>query len=80
MEVSTVPRGKKKSALQTIEEQIQKIDADVLKYQEKIKELEARKVALLDAKKKQEVDVLYAKIQQSGKSVDDVIGFLARKE
>lgn len=75
-----MPRGKKKSALQTIEEQIQKIDADVLKYQEKIKELEARKVALLDAKKKQEVDVLYAKIQQSGKSVDDVIGFLARKE
>lgn len=75
-----MPRGKKKSALQTIEEQIQKIDADVLKYQGKIKELEAKKNMLLDAKKRQEIDALYAKIKQSGKSINDVIGFLAEKE
>lgn len=75
-----MPRGKKKSALQTIEEQIQKIDADVLKYQGKIKELEAKKNMLLDAKKRQEIDALYAKIKQSGKSINDVIDFLAEKE
>jgi phage shock protein A len=78
--VSNVPRGKKKSAIQTIEEQIRKIDADVLKYQGKIKDLEAKKNMLLDAKKKQEIDELYTKIQQSGKSVEDVVDFLTRKE
>lgn len=75
-----MPRGKKKSAIQTIEEQIRKIDADVLKYQGKIKDLEAKKNMLLDAKKKQEIDELYTKIQQSGKSVEDVVDFLTRKE
>ncbi len=38
-----MPRGKKKTALQTIEEQIQKTDADIAKYQDKIKELETEK-------------------------------------
>lgn len=52
MEVAGMPRGKKKTAIQTIEEQIQKTDADILKYQEKIKELEAKKSSLTDAKKK----------------------------
>lgn len=78
MEVNCMPRGKKKSALQTIEEQIQKNDADIAKYQGKIKELEAQKKALLDSKKKQEVDSLYMKIQESGKSIDDVIKLLAK--
>lgn len=73
-----MPRGKKKSALQTIEEQIQKTDADIAKYQGKVKELEAQKKALLDSKKKQEVDSLYMKIQESGKSIDDVMKLLAK--
>lgn len=74
-----MPRGKKKTAIQTIEEQIQKTDADILKYQEKIKELEAKKNSLTDAKKKQQINSLYSKIQESGKSIDDVIGFLEEK-
>lgn len=74
-----MPRGKKKTAIQTIEEQIQKTDADILKYQEKIKELEAKKSSLTDAKKKQQISSLYSKIQESGKSIDDVIGFLEKK-
>lgn len=74
-----MPRGKKKSALQTIEEQIQKIDADITKYRRKIDDLEARKKDLLDAKKRQEIDSLYIKIQQSGKSIDDVMNFLDLK-
>lgn len=74
-----MPRGKKKTALQTIEEQIQKIDADVTKYQEKIKGLQMKKNSLLDTKKKQEMDSLYLKIQTSGKSIGEVIGFLDEK-
>ncbi len=71
-----MPRGKKKTAIQTIEEQIRKLDGDIAKYQEKIKELQMKKNALLDARKKQEIDSLYVKIQASGKSIDEVINFL----
>lgn len=74
-----MPRGKKKTAIQTIEEQIQKTDADIMKYQEKIKELETKKNSLTDAKKKQQINSLYSKIQESGKTIDDVIGFLEKK-
>ena len=74
-----MPRGKKKTAIQTIEEQIQKADADMAKYREKIKELETKKNSLTDAKKKQEIDSLYARIQGSGKSIEDVISFLEHK-
>ncbi len=74
-----MPRGKKKTAIETIEEQIRKADADIAKYQVKIKELETNKEALLGAKKKQEIDSLYARIQESGKSVEDVMGFLGQK-
>ena len=74
--MTAMPRGKKKTAIQSIEEQILKIDADIAKYQEKIKALQVKKNGLLDAKKKQEIDSLYIKIQASGKSLDDVINFL----
>ena len=74
--MTAMPRGKKKTAIQSIEEQILKIDADIAKYQEKIKSLQVKKNGLLDAKKKQEIDSLYIKIQASGKSLDDVINFL----
>lgn len=71
-----MPRGKKKTAIQTIEEQIRKLDGDIAKYQEKIKELQMKKNTLMDARKKQEIDSLYVKIQASGKSIDEVINFL----
>lgn len=74
--MTAMPRGKKKSAIETIEEQIQKIDADIVKYQEKIKALQVKKNGFLDAKKKQEIDSLYMKIQASGRSINDVIDFL----
>lgn len=74
--MTAMPRGKKKTAIQSIEEQIGKIDADIAKYQEKIKALQVKKNGLLDAKKKQEIDSLYIKIQASGKSLDDVINYL----
>ncbi|WBY63587.1 MAG: Flagellar export protein FliJ [Thermocaproicibacter melissae] len=74
-----MPRGKKKTALQTIEEQIQKIDADIAKYQGKIKDLQIKKNSLLDTKKKEEMESLYQKIQASGKSIGDIIRFLDKK-
>lgn len=74
-----MPRGKKKTPLQTIEEQIQKADADIAKYQGKIRELETKKNSLMDAKKKQQIDSLYVKIQGSGKTIDDVMSFLEQK-
>lgn len=68
-----MPRGKKKSALQTIEEQIQKADADIDKYQAKIKDLETKKKILLDSRRRQEIESLYDKVQASGKSIDDIL-------
>lgn len=79
MEVAFMPRGKKKTPLQTIEDQIQKADADIAKYQDKIKELEMKKNSLMDAKKKQQIDSLYVRIQGSGKTIDDVMNFLEQK-
>lgn len=73
-----MPRGKRKSALQASEEQIEKINGDIAKYQAKIKDLEAKKKAMLDTKKQQEVEDLYAKIQQSGKSIKDVMELLSK--
>lgn len=74
-----MPRGKKKSALQAIEEQIQKIDTEIDKYQAKIKDLETKKKILLDSQKRQEIESLYTKIQASGKSIEDIIKVLEEK-
>lgn len=71
-----MPRGKKKTALQTIEEQIQKADADIEKYQGKIKDLETKKKILFDSRKRQEIESLYTKIQASGKSIEDILKVL----
>lgn len=75
-EVIHMPRGKKKSALQTTEEQIQKIDASIEKYQDKVKELETKRKILLDSRKRQEIESLYEKIQASGKSIEDILKVL----
>lgn len=74
-----MPRGKKKSALQTTEEQIQKIDASIEKYQDKVKELETKRKILLDSRKRQEIESLYDKIQASGKSIDDILKVLDKQ-
>ena len=79
MEVTYMPRGKKKSALQTTEEQIQKIDASIEKYQDKVKELETKRKILLDSRKRQEIESLYNKIQASGKSIEDILKVLDKQ-
>ena len=71
-----MPRGKKRTALQVIDEQIQKVDADIEKHQAKIKGLETKKQELLKQKKESEINTLYEKIQASGKSVEDLLSAL----
>ncbi len=74
-----MPRGKKKTALESIAEQLTQIDAQIQAEQEKLKGLEATRKELLDQKKKQEIDDLYAKIKASGKSVEEIISVLEKK-
>ena len=68
-----MPRGKKKSTLETIQEQFDKIDSEMEKSENKIKGLQAQKKELLEQKKKLEMEELLSKIQASGKSVDEIL-------
>lgn len=68
-----MPRGKKKSRLEVIQDQITKIDTDIQKQHDKLNELQDRKKELLEQKKQQELDTLLQKIKESGKTVDEVL-------
>lgn len=65
-------RGKRKTALESIAEQLEQIDTQIQAEREKLKGLETKKKELLEQKKKQELDALYEKIQASGKSVEEI--------
>lgn len=67
-----MPRGKRKTALESITEQLEQIDTQIQDEHEKIKDLEAKKKELLGLKKKQELDDLYEKIQASGRTVEEI--------
>lgn len=68
-----MPRGKRKTQTELIEDQLIKIDVELEANQAKIKELEDKKQELLDLKKKQTLDDLYSKIQASGKTIEEVL-------
>ena len=74
-----MPRGKRKTALESITEQLTQIDAQMQAEHDKLKSLEAKKKELLDLQKKQELDDLYSKIKASGKSVEEVLAVLNNK-
>jgi uncharacterized protein YoxC len=74
-----MPRGKRKTALESITEQLTQIDAQMQVEHDKLKSLEAKKKELLDLQKKQELDDLYSKIKASGKSVEEVLAVLNNK-
>lgn len=74
-----MPRGKKRTALESITEQLEQIDTQIQAQEEKLKGLEAKKKELLDLKKQQELENLYTQIKESGKSVEDVISILNNK-
>ena len=79
MGVKEVPRGKRKTTLESITEQLTQIDTQIQAEQEKLKSLEEKKKELLELKKKQELSDLYTQIQASGKSIEDVISILNNK-
>ena len=68
-----MPRGVRKTALESITEQLAQLDTQIQAEQEKLKGLKAKKNELLELKKKQELEDLYAKIQESGKTVEEVL-------
>lgn len=74
-----MPRGKRKTALESITAQLAEIDTQIQAQEEKLKSLGEKKKELLELKKKQELDALYTKIKESGKSVEDVISILNSK-
>lgn len=71
-----MPRGKRKPALQRIDEQMSKVDSALEIHKTKISELQAQKKELLSQKKKYQMENLYSKIQDSGKSVDEILKFV----
>jgi TolA-binding protein len=68
-----MPRGKKKTIQESFAEKIKKIDAQIKNHQDKISELQVQRKDLLEQKKKSEVEIIYQKIQESGKSIDEVL-------
>ena len=73
-----MPRGKKRTTLESITEQLSQFDTQIQKEQEKLKDLEAKKKELLDLQKKQELENLYTQIKASGKSVEEVLSALKK--
>lgn len=71
-----MPRGRKKTDAKTIDEQIVEIDTLIEDYQEKIQEAKNKRKELADKKRQWEISALYAEIQASGKTVEDVINFI----
>lgn len=74
-----MPRGVKKTAQETYSEQLEKIDAQIKTHKDKISQLESRKKELTEQKKKDEIEMLYQKIQASGKSVGEILTILDQK-
>lgn len=68
-----MPRGKKKTVQETFAQKIEKIDAQIKNHQDKLGALQAQKKELLEQKKRTEVEQIYQKIQESGKSIDEVL-------
>lgn len=68
-----MPRGKKKTVQEIFTERIEKIDAQIQSHQDKIRELQTLRKDLLEQKKKAEVEMIYRKIQESGKSIEEVL-------
>lgn len=67
-----MPRGRK-PVLESLETKLTTIDAEIETYKNKISSLQAEKKALLDKQKKMELEALYKAVQESGKSVDEII-------
>ena len=75
-----MPRGRKKVTPETLEQQISSLDAEIESYQQKIREAKDKRKELVEQKKKQDLEMLYSTIQNSGKSVDEVLQLLKAQQ
>lgn len=71
-----MPRGRKKVTPESLEQQINSLDADIEGYQQKIREAKEKRKELVELKKKQDLEALYTTIQSSGRSVEEVLRLL----
>lgn len=65
-----MPRGVKRY---TLEEKIERNQNEINSIQSRLSELQIERESLLEEQKHTEIDKLYYAIQQSGKTVDEVI-------
>ncbi|WP_326975279.1 flagellar export protein FliJ [Caproicibacter sp. BJN0012] len=68
-----MPRGRKKATSETLEQQINNLDVEIESYQQKIREAKDQKKELVEQKKKQDLEILYSTVKNSGKSMEEVL-------
>ena len=71
-----MPRGRKKETPETLEEQINGLDAEIESYQQKIREAKDKKKELVKQKKNQDLEILYSAVQSSGRSMEEILQLL----
>jgi len=74
-----MPRGKRKTVQESFAGQLEKINTQIQTHQDKISALQAQKKDLLQQKKKAEVELIYQKIQESGKPIDEVLNMFQQE-
>lgn len=70
--VMLMPRGRK-PVIESVETKLSTIDNQIETYKNKISSLQAEKKVLIEKQKKMELETLYKAVQDSGKSVDEII-------
>lgn len=68
--------ARKPKVIVPLNEQIEQLDADILKAENRLKELKTKRKELLVKKEEEELSELRAAIDASGKSVEQVIVWL----
>lgn len=71
-------RGRKANT--DYEAEFERIDARIIRHKNTIAELQEERKALLEKKRKAEMDALYAAMEKSGKSLDEVLSELSGQE
>ena len=73
-----VPRGRK-PVLESVDAKLATIDSEIEAYKSKISSLQAEKKVLIEKQKKMELEALYKAVQESGKSVEELIALIDQK-
>lgn len=73
-----MPRGRK-PVLESVDAKLATIDSEIEAYKSKISSLQAEKKVLIEKQKKMELEALYKAVQESGKSVEELIALIDQK-